>query len=44
MLVNTPDLDQPVRVELADLLIQDPSLFHRNAEDFTLNFGESRPS
>ncbi|XP_032975950.1 ubiquitin/ISG15-conjugating enzyme E2 L6 isoform X2 [Rhinolophus ferrumequinum] len=44
MLVNKPDLDQPVRVELADLLIQDPLLFHKNAEDFTLKFGESRPS
>ncbi|XP_074192516.1 ubiquitin/ISG15-conjugating enzyme E2 L6 isoform X2 [Rhinolophus sinicus] len=44
MLVNKPDLDQPVRLELADLLIQDPLLFHKNAEDFTLNFGEPRPS
>lgn len=44
MLVNKPDLDQPVRVELADLLIQDPLLFHKNAEDFTLKFGEPRPS
>lgn len=44
VLVNTPDLGQPLRVRLADLLMQDPELFHREAEEFTLQFGEARPS
>ncbi|XP_046500737.1 ubiquitin/ISG15-conjugating enzyme E2 L6 isoform X3 [Equus quagga] len=44
VLVNTPDLGQPLRVSLADLLMQDPELFHREAEEFTLQFGEARPS
>ncbi|XP_029770999.1 ubiquitin/ISG15-conjugating enzyme E2 L6 [Suricata suricatta] len=44
MLVNKPDLGQPVRLELADLLAQDPELFHREAREFTLNYGADRPS
>ncbi|XP_004437425.1 PREDICTED: ubiquitin/ISG15-conjugating enzyme E2 L6 [Ceratotherium simum simum] len=44
VLVNTPDLSQPLRVKLADLLIQDPEQFNREAEEFTLKFGEDRPS
>ncbi|KAM5225900.1 ubiquitin/ISG15-conjugating enzyme E2 L6 [Hipposideros larvatus] len=43
-LVNSPDLEQPVRVELADLLTQDPELFYKKAEEFTLQYGENRPS
>ncbi|XP_011377326.1 ubiquitin/ISG15-conjugating enzyme E2 L6 isoform X3 [Pteropus vampyrus] len=44
VLVNRPELEQPVRVELADLLAQNPELFYREAEEFTLKFGENRPS
>lgn len=44
VLVNTPDLEQPVRVELADLLTQDPELFYKKAEEFTLQYGENLPS
>lgn len=44
VLVNTPDLEQPVRVELADLLTQDPELFYEKAEEFTLQYGENLPS
>lgn len=44
MLVNRPDLGDPVRLELADLLTQDPEQFNRNAEEFTLKFGKDRPS
>lgn len=43
-LVNRPDLAEPVRVELADLLTQNPELFQRKAEEFTLQFGVDRPS
>ncbi|XP_076972337.1 ubiquitin/ISG15-conjugating enzyme E2 L6 [Tamandua tetradactyla] len=44
MLVNKPELGQPLRVELADMLTQDPELFKKNAEEFTLRFGLDRPS
>ncbi|XP_040495062.1 ubiquitin/ISG15-conjugating enzyme E2 L6 isoform X1 [Ursus maritimus] len=44
VLVNRPDLEQPVRVELADLLVQNPELFTREARDFTLKYGADRPS
>ncbi|XP_048216419.1 ubiquitin/ISG15-conjugating enzyme E2 L6 [Perognathus longimembris pacificus] len=44
VLVNNPDLREPVRIELADLLAQNPELFRRKAEEFTLQFGENRPS
>lgn len=44
VLVNRPDLEQPVRVELADLLVQNPELFTREARDFTLKYGVDRPS
>uniref|UniRef100_A0ABI7ZBS9 UBC core domain-containing protein n=1 Tax=Felis catus TaxID=9685 RepID=A0ABI7ZBS9_FELCA len=44
VLVNRPDLGQPVRLELADLLKQDPELFHREAREFTLKYGVDRPS
>ncbi|XP_069888400.1 ubiquitin/ISG15-conjugating enzyme E2 L6 isoform X1 [Dipodomys merriami] len=44
VLVNNPDLREPVRIELADLLAQNPEVFKRKAEEFTLQFGESRPS
>lgn len=43
-MVNKPDQGQPVRLELADLLAQDPELFYKKAEEFTLQFGENRPS
>lgn len=44
ILVNKPNLQEPMRMELADLLRQDPELFHRSAEKHTLEFGEHRPS
>uniref|UniRef100_A0A8P0T0M8 E2 ubiquitin-conjugating enzyme n=1 Tax=Canis lupus familiaris TaxID=9615 RepID=A0A8P0T0M8_CANLF len=44
VLVNRPDLGQPVRVELADLLTRDPELFNRKAQEFTLQYGVDRPS
>ncbi|XP_071074105.1 ubiquitin/ISG15-conjugating enzyme E2 L6 isoform X1 [Dasypus novemcinctus] len=44
VLVNKPELGQPLRVELADQLTQNPELFHRTAEEFTLRFGLDRPS
>ncbi|XP_047372291.1 ubiquitin/ISG15-conjugating enzyme E2 L6 isoform X1 [Sciurus carolinensis] len=44
ILVNKPNLREPLRLELADLLIQDPELFRKKAEEFTLQFGVDRPS
>lgn len=44
VLVNKLDLEEPLRLELADLLTQDPEQFNRRAEEFTLKFGEQRPS
>lgn len=43
-LVNEPDLQEPLRLELADQLTLKPEQFHRSAEEFTLQFGEPRPS
>ncbi|KAM5248238.1 ubiquitin/ISG15-conjugating enzyme E2 L6 [Ctenodactylus gundi] len=43
-LVNRPNLEEPLRVDLADLLAQSPEQFHRKAEEFTLQFGLDRPS
>ena len=42
--MNKPDLSEPMRLQLADLLTQDPELFYRSAEEHTLKFGEHRPS
>ncbi|XP_006875812.1 PREDICTED: ubiquitin/ISG15-conjugating enzyme E2 L6 [Chrysochloris asiatica] len=44
LLVNKPDLGQPLRVELADLLAQNPEQFHNNAREFTLHYGVQRPA
>uniref|UniRef100_A0A8C6CG92 E2 ubiquitin-conjugating enzyme n=1 Tax=Moschus moschiferus TaxID=68415 RepID=A0A8C6CG92_MOSMO len=44
MLVNQLELGQPVRLELAEQLTQDPELFHQTAQEFTLQFGVDRPS
>lgn len=44
ILVNRPNLDEPVRLELADLLTQHPEMFRQRAEEFTLEFGMDRPS
>lgn len=44
MLVNEPNPREPVRVELADLLLQDQEQFKKKAEEFTLQFGVDRPS
>ncbi|XP_066107646.1 ubiquitin/ISG15-conjugating enzyme E2 L6 isoform X2 [Saccopteryx bilineata] len=44
MLVNRPELEEPVRLELADLLTQNPELFNQRAEEFTLEYGVQRPS
>ncbi|KAM8969878.1 ubiquitin/ISG15-conjugating enzyme E2 L6 [Sarcophilus harrisii] len=42
LLVNTPNPDLPLRVKLADLYIQNPEQFMKNAKKFTLQFGEDR--
>lgn len=44
VLVNNPELGQPLRIELADLMTQNPEVFNRKAEEFTREFGEDRPS
>lgn len=44
MLVNRPDLGQPIRMELADLLTCKPELFNKEAREFTLKYGADRPS
>ncbi|XP_027294915.1 ubiquitin/ISG15-conjugating enzyme E2 L6 isoform X1 [Cricetulus griseus] len=44
MLVGRPNPEEPVRLELADLLTQNPEMFKRKAEEFTLQFGMDRPS
>lgn len=44
MLVSRPNLEEPVRLELADLLTQNPKMFWKKAEEFTLQFGVDRPS
>uniref|UniRef100_A0A8C2PNA4 E2 ubiquitin-conjugating enzyme n=1 Tax=Capra hircus TaxID=9925 RepID=A0A8C2PNA4_CAPHI len=44
MLVNQPEPGEPVRLELAEQLTQDPELFDRTAQEFTLQFGVDRPS
>ncbi|XP_038193039.1 ubiquitin/ISG15-conjugating enzyme E2 L6 isoform X5 [Arvicola amphibius] len=44
MLVNKPNLEEPVQLELAELLTQNPEMFKKNAEEFTLRFGEDRPA
>ncbi|XP_021498565.1 ubiquitin/ISG15-conjugating enzyme E2 L6 isoform X5 [Meriones unguiculatus] len=44
VLVSRPNLDEPVRLELADLLTQNPEQFWKKAEEFTLQFGVDRPS
>ncbi|XP_043337514.1 ubiquitin/ISG15-conjugating enzyme E2 L6 isoform X2 [Cervus canadensis] len=43
VLVNQPEPGEPVRLELAEQLIQDPELFDRTAQEFTLQFGVDRP-
>ncbi|XP_008055942.1 ubiquitin/ISG15-conjugating enzyme E2 L6 [Carlito syrichta] len=43
VLVNKPNLREPLRVELADLMEQDPELFRKKAEEFTCQFGVDRP-
>lgn len=44
ILVSRPNLEEPVRLELADLLTQDPEMFRKKAEEFTLQYGVDRPS
>ncbi|XP_003801434.1 ubiquitin/ISG15-conjugating enzyme E2 L6 [Otolemur garnettii] len=43
LMVNKPNLAEPLRVELADLMQQNPELFRKKAEEFTLRFGVDRP-
>lgn len=43
VLVNQPEPGEPVRLELAEQLIQDPELFDQTAQEFTLQFGVDRP-
>ncbi|XP_003464270.1 ubiquitin/ISG15-conjugating enzyme E2 L6 [Cavia porcellus] len=44
LLVNRPNLEEPMQLDLAELLAQSPDLFWRRAEEMTLQFGEDRPS
>lgn len=44
VLVNRPDLGQPIRLELADLLAENPERFNSEAREFTLKYGADRPS
>uniref|UniRef100_A0A8C7BLR0 E2 ubiquitin-conjugating enzyme n=1 Tax=Neovison vison TaxID=452646 RepID=A0A8C7BLR0_NEOVI len=44
VLVNRPDLRQPIRLELADLLAENPERFNSEAREFTLKYGADRPS
>lgn len=44
VLVNRPNIREPLRVDLADLLTENPELFRKNAEEFTLQYGVDRPS
>ncbi|XP_036621247.1 ubiquitin/ISG15-conjugating enzyme E2 L6 [Trichosurus vulpecula] len=43
-LVNTPNQGLPLQVELADMYVQNPEQFMKNAKEFTLQFGEDRPT
>lgn len=44
VLVSRPNLEEAVRLELADLLTRDPQMFRKKAEEFTLQYGADRPS
>ncbi|XP_033059757.1 ubiquitin/ISG15-conjugating enzyme E2 L6 isoform X1 [Trachypithecus francoisi] len=44
VLVNRPNIREPLRMDLADLLTENPELFRKNAEEFTLQYGVDRPS
>ncbi|XP_003421381.1 ubiquitin/ISG15-conjugating enzyme E2 L6 [Loxodonta africana] len=44
VMVNKLELDQPLRVDLADLLVRDPEQFKKNAREYTLRFGVKRPT
>ncbi|XP_006900473.1 PREDICTED: ubiquitin/ISG15-conjugating enzyme E2 L6 [Elephantulus edwardii] len=44
MLVNTPEESQPLRIELAELLAQNPKKFYEEAKAATLRFGVQRPT
>lgn len=43
-LVNEPNLAEPLRLELADLLTLNSEKFYSDAEKFTLQFGVPRPT
>ncbi|XP_068963795.1 ubiquitin/ISG15-conjugating enzyme E2 L6 [Petaurus breviceps papuanus] len=43
-LVNTPNPDLPLQAKLADMYVQNPEQFMKNAKEFTLQFGEDRPA
>ncbi|XP_027716128.1 ubiquitin/ISG15-conjugating enzyme E2 L6 isoform X2 [Vombatus ursinus] len=40
--LNIPNQDLPLRAELADMYVQNPAQFMKNAKEFTLQFGEDR--
>ena len=44
VLINTPDLQHPTRADLSEEYLRDKATFMKNAEEFTLRHGESRPS
>ncbi|XP_004714963.1 ubiquitin/ISG15-conjugating enzyme E2 L6 [Echinops telfairi] len=44
MMVNQPDLGQPLRIELAEMLTQNRKQFYQSAQKFTLSYGVPRPT
>ncbi|XP_020830207.1 ubiquitin/ISG15-conjugating enzyme E2 L6 isoform X1 [Phascolarctos cinereus] len=40
--LNIPNQELPLRAELADMFVQNPAQFMKNAKEFTLQFGEDR--
>lgn len=42
-LVNDPELDHPLRTDIAEEIQKDRSKFLQNAENFTKKFAEARP-
>nr|CAH7738904.1 unnamed protein product [Callosobruchus chinensis] len=42
-ILHRPDLDRPLRIDVADQYKQDKKKFNRNAEDYTKQHAEERP-
>lgn len=43
-LVNDPEPEHPLRVEVADEFVKDRKKFIKNAEEFTKKYSEKRPA